>query len=237
MRAMRLRPASLSLVLVASLGCLGLACGGSTPPANQPDPSAKESPSAEPVASASSPSAEAAYDDPEEKDPQTLTPLFDKAHLPTFPTPTAPLQGCWHVPRVGDAHKDFAAVVAACGTPTGAVEYVKPAVGRLHADKDKRDTFNVKVESGMCYRFFGVADGSIKDLDILILREGAYLGEDKVDGPVAVISGEEPLCVDLNGSLQFSVQVDGPGTGRYIFGVWAHPPPKAASSGSKKKGR
>jgi hypothetical protein len=212
--------------LVASLGFLGLNCGGSTPPANQPDPTAKGSPSAEPAASPSAPP-EAAYDDPEEKDPQTLTPLFDKAHLPTFPKPTAPEKGCWRIPRVGEARTDFDAVVAACGAPTGAVEYVKPAVGRLHADRDKRDTFNVRVESGMCYRFFGVADGSIKDLDILILRgQEELLGEDKVEGPVAVIDSDQPFCVDGNDDLQFRVQVDGPGTGKYLFGVWAHPPPK-----------
>jgi hypothetical protein len=124
----------------------------------------------------------------------------------------------------GNARKDFDSLVALCGAATGAVEYVKPAAGRLHHVKDKRDTFNVKVFGGLCYRFFGVADGTIKNLDILILKgENDLVGQDKTTGPVSIIDSDQAWCFDLDGEYQFRVEVGGTGSGRYVFGVWARP--------------
>jgi hypothetical protein len=228
---------------VAVLPVVLVACGGSsTPPANQPDSTPKSSPaaaaasaSASPVASSApgtaspAPSASAAaaadapYDDPDEAlDPITLTPLFEKGKNPPFPKGSVGERECWQtVSLVGDARKDFDNLVAKCGTPTGAVEYVKPAVGKLHSTKDPHDTFLVKVYGGLCYRFFGVADGTIKDLDILIMRNKALVGTDKVDGPVSLIDSDSAWCLDSPGDYEFRVQVDGQGQGRYVFGVWA----------------
>ena len=72
----------------------------------------------------------------------------------------------------GNAKKDYESIIAKCGAATGAVEYVKPALGKLHIKHDKRDTFIVPIRGGLCYRFFGVADASIQDLDILIEKKG-----------------------------------------------------------------
>jgi hypothetical protein len=211
-----------------------LACGGaaSTPPV---EPQQNPAPAASPPAAASvAPSsasaaktiaAAAPYDDPEEKDPATLIPLFDKKSKPAFPKGTANEKDCWQTLSVtGNARKDFDSLVALCGTPTGAVEYVKPASGRLHHVKDKRDTFFVKVAGGLCYRFFGVADGTIKNLDILILKgDNDLVGQDKTTGPVAIIDSDQAWCFNLDGDYQFRVEVGGEGAGRYVFGAWARP--------------
>jgi hypothetical protein len=237
--------------LCALTSACSLACGGSSsPPPTQPDTAPKASPSPEAVAPSASPaptpsaapSAEAAYDDPDEaKDPQTLTPLIDKAHLPPFPKATDSEKDCWRsVHLAGDAHKDFDSLVASCGAPTGAAEYVKPATGKLHSVKDKRDTFNVKVAGGLCYRFFGVSDGTIKNLDILILRGQADLvGQDKVDGPVAIIDSDKAWCFDSSSDFQFRVEINGSGEGHYVFGAWARPlgsagGPKGSAANAKK---
>jgi hypothetical protein len=223
-----------------------VACGGSTPPPVAPDTAPKDStpspsasassapaaastpastPSPAPASPSASASAAATYDDPDEaKDPATLTPLFEKGAKPVFPKATASEKDCWQtVSLVGDARKDYDALVGKCGSATGALEYVKPAIGRLHSVKDKRDTFLVKVHGGLCYRFFGVSDGTIKDLDILILRNNSLLGQDKVEGPVAIIDSDKAWCIDTDGDFEFRVEVDGQGDGRYAFGVWARP--------------
>ena len=221
---------NLALILVPAL----VACGGGTPPATSvpaAPSAAPEAPSAAaaaaaPVASAA-PAAPAApaddkYDDVE-TDPTTLTPLFDKGSRPTFPKATGNAATCWQqVALTGNAEKDYDGLAAKCGAPTGAVPYVKPAKGKLHSVKDKRDTYLLHLQGGLCYRYFGVADGTVKDLDILILQaKGALVGDDKATGPVAIIEMDKAWCQDKDVDYQFGVEVDGTGTGSYVFGVWA----------------
>jgi hypothetical protein len=155
----------------------------------------------------------------------TLVPLFAKAKSPPFPKATADEHECWQtVMLTGAAQKDFDSLVARCGTPTGMVEYVKPSAGKLHHVKDKRDAYVVHIQGGFCYRFFGVADGTIGDLDILIERaNGDLVGEDRTHGPVAIIDTDKAWCIDREGDYQFNVQVGATGTGNYVFGVWARP--------------
>jgi hypothetical protein len=154
-----------------------------------------------------------------------MTPLFGKDSRPSFPRATASDRDCWQTVRIsGDAEKDYEALVSSCGGPTGSVQYVKPIIGKLHHLHDKRDTFAVKIQGGLCYRFFGVADGSIRDLDILIERaNGDLVGDDKTNGPVAIIESDKNWCIDADGDFRFKVEVDGTGTGNYVFGVWARP--------------
>jgi hypothetical protein len=230
-------------MVALSCALMLVACGGaaSTPPAEPPQnpaPSASSPPGAAPApgpaSAAPSPSVSATaaadppYEDPEEKDPRTLTPLFDKKSKPTFPKASGSEKDCWQTLAItGNASRDFNSLVAPCGTPTGAVEYVKPASGRLHHVKDQRDTFVVKVAGGLCYRFFGVADGSIKNLDILILKgKDDLVGQDTTTGPVAIIDSDKAWCIDLDGDYQFRVEVGGAGMGHYFFGVWARPKSK-----------
>jgi hypothetical protein len=221
---------NLILVPIAAL----LACGGSkTPPAAAPPADAPSAtPAAASAASSAAPAASTAsassvddkYDDVE-TDPTTLTPLFDKGSRPTFPKATGSAATCWQsVALTGNAEKDFDGLEAKCGTPTGAVRYVKPAKGKLHSVKDKRDTYLLHLQGGLCYRYFGVADGTVKDLDILILQaKGALVGDDKATGPVAIIEMDKTWCQDRDVDYQFAVEVDGQGTGSYVFGVWAQP--------------
>jgi hypothetical protein len=166
------------------------------------------------------------YEDPgEESDPVKLAPLFEKRNRPAFPKATAGERECWQtVMLTGVARNDFDALIAQCGTPTGSVEYAKPRAGKLHHQKDQRDSYVVRIQGGLCYRFFGVADGTIENLDILIQRtNGDLVGEDRTRGPVAIIDSDKVWCIDRDDEYQFNVQIGGTGTGSYVFGVWARP--------------
>ncbi len=224
-----------NLILSGLLGCAALvACGGSAPPPATPaSPATPDTPATSASAASATPApvpaASAAPADDEyvdaETDPTTLTPLFDKTSRPSFPKATGSAATCWQtVSLQGDSQKDYDQLAAKCGTPTGAVPYAKPAIGKLHSVKDKRDTYLLHLQGGLCYRYFGVADGTVKDLDILILQaKGALVGDDKTVGPVAIIEMDKAWCQDRDVDYQFAVEVDGVGTGKYVFGVWAQP--------------
>jgi hypothetical protein len=210
--------------LIASVFCS--ACAAAAPAAGPPSVAPPSASAPPPAAQPAATSSEATYDDPgEAHDPATLEPLFGKGATPTFPKGTVDQRDCWQTVRLtGAARADFDALVAACGTPTGSVEYVKPAVGKLHDVKDRRDTYFVHVRGGLCYRFFGVADQTITDLDILIeTGSGALVGEDKARGPVAIIESDKSWCMQSDGDYKFGVQISGTGTGSYVFGAWARP--------------
>jgi hypothetical protein len=216
-----------------------LACGGASPP----PPSSAEAPSASDsrardakLAPAPQAPSSDAYDDPDEAhDPATLAPLFDAARRPAFPKATVGEHECWQTVALGGvARKDFEALVAKCGAATGSVEYTKPNVGKLHHVMDKRDTYVVHVQKGLCYRFFGVADATVPELDIMITRGGgALVGEDRTKGPVAIIESDKAWCIDRDDDLTFVVQAGGTGAGGYVFGVWARPP--AADAGRRSR--
>jgi hypothetical protein len=166
-------------------------------------------------------------DDPNESaGPIAMVPEFDKKKpKSSFPKKTVSDAQCWaSVSPTGNHAKDFAAIIAACGTATGMVEYVKPAEGTLHHKYDPADVFTMPVMGGYCYRYFAVADSTIKDLDLLIERKGGDLvGDDKTDSPIAIIDTDKPWCQDDDQNLEFHVKIDGPGKGGYTFGVWARP--------------
>jgi hypothetical protein len=210
--------------LILAACALATACASSP---SHPAAIAQEAPAAAAPAAPASPSRDTdAYDDPGElQDPSIMTPLFGKTTRPSFPKATASDRDCWQAVRLsGEARKDYEALVASCGTPTGSVQYVAPIAGKLHHKLDKRDTFNVKIQGGLCYRFFGVADATIPDLDILIERSnGDLVGDDKTNGPVAIIDADKNWCMDNDGDFRFQVQIQGVGTGSYEFGVWARP--------------
>jgi hypothetical protein len=165
---------------------------------------------------------EAAYDKVKGKDPTNLKALFEKGAAPAFPIATMSEQDCWRsVAVVGSARQDYETILKQCGASTGAVQYVRPAMGHLHHKQQRRDTFVVPIQGGLCYRFFGVGDASINDLDILIEQRGALVGDDKTNGPVAIIESDKAWCMDRDGVYDFLVQVHGEGQGHYIFGIWA----------------
>ncbi len=228
---------SLAFAALVLAGLASAWCGGLAPPpaaapaaaapapepaaAVPPSPAASSSPApAAPAKGAASPDG-VVYDEVE--DPTNLKPLFEKASMPTFPKATTNEQACWQTMGLsGSAKKDYEALTAKCGASTGAVEYVKPTLGKLHDKHDKRDTFVVPIQGGLCYRFFGVADSTIKDLDVLIEKNGgALVGDDKTNGPVAIIESDKAWCMDRDGVYNFLVEVDGQGSGEYVFGIWA----------------
>ena len=214
--------------IFAACTLLVTACASSSAP---PVPVAREAPVAAPspavtAAASPAPSVEEAYDDPGElRDPEMHDAALhqDDAAVLSEGDRDRSRMLAGHEP-LGRGKKDYDALVASCGAPTGSVQYVAPASGKLHHVHDKRDTFIVKIQGGLCYRFFGVADGTIQDLDILIERaNGDLVGDDKTNGPVAIIDSDKNWCMDNDGDFRFKVEVDGPGTGNYEFGVWARP--------------
>jgi hypothetical protein len=227
-------PALASLAAIAGCGGTaasppaspGFAAATQEPPspagAQAPAPSADPAPPSATAKGGTAP-ADDAYDKVKGKDPMNLKPRFEKGAAPAFPVATTSEQTCWRTLGViGSARQDYEAVTAKCGAATGAVEYVKPAIGHLHHKHQRRDVFVVPIQGGLCYRFFGVGDATIKDLDILIEKNGgALVGEDKTTGPVAVIESDKAWCMDRDGVYSFLVQVHGEGRGQYIFGIWA----------------
>lgn len=219
---------SLSMGLLL-LGVAG--CGGSNvnPPAT---PAAENTAPKQTVArSPRAPAAPAADDDPKPADPDEspvairLTPLFTKQKPPKFPKATVSDRECWQDMELsGDAAKDYAALVARCGAPTGVAEYVHPAKGHLHHKHDQRDSFKLALAKGYCYRYFAVADATIDDLDILVTRYGGdMVGDDQTKGQVAIIQSDKPWCMDDDVDYDLEVAVNGNGQGNYLLGVWARP--------------
>jgi hypothetical protein len=226
----------LSSCIALALPLIALGCGGSAPP---PAAAIDAKPAADPAAASATtgPAADAPpadkhslaeaapHIDPNEKEGAIdLAPLVDKAKKPTFPKQTVADHDCLkELQFTGHHQADFATLIGKCGTPTGMLEYTKPAEGRLHIKHDKRDEFTLKVQKGMCYRYFAVADDGIKDIDIIVLKKGALLAMDKTEQSVAVIDTEKLWCVDEDMVLEFKIEVDGRGAGGYTFGVWTRP--------------
>jgi hypothetical protein len=103
------------------------------------------------------------------------------------------------------------------------LEYVKPQNGKLHHIKDVSDSFTVAMTKASCYRLFAVADSTIHDIDIVILRNGAILGTDDMAQPVAIIQGNSPFCPEVDATYSFDVKIKGEGKGAYTFGIWTRP--------------
>ena len=143
----------------------------------------------------------------------------------SFPKRTVDDKTCWQtISLSGDSRKDYETIATACGSPTGLLEYVKPATGHLHSTNDKRDDFRVKLLKGWCYRYIAVGDAGIADLDILVEKPGgALVADDKQTSPVAIIESEKTWCMDEDADYDFHIQVDGSGSGKYVFGVWGRP--------------
>lgn len=220
----RFRCAELALVAAFVAGCAGKSpppvdpgAGGAPAAPAVPDPGAPHGPA--PVA--------ADDDDPTESaNPIPMTVELSKPYdRSSFPKKTGNDKTCWQtISLSGDASKDYEQVAASCGAPTGLLEYAKPVKGHLHSVKDKRDTFTLKLQKGLCYRYFAVADSGIKDLDILVEKpNGALIADDKQTSPVAIIESDKTWCMDEDAEYDFHIEVDGAGAGKYVFGVWARP--------------
>ena len=215
---------------IATVGLASfIACGkDGAPGANTPAPVTSATPTASVASTAPTGSGTAPEEhvDPNESAEHiTMTPLITKGAKTAYPKSSVGDKECWSkVSLSGDHTKDFGALITACGTPTGMVEYAKPVTGKLHHKVDKRDTFALKLLGGMCYRYFAVADSGITDLDILIEKpNGALIADDKQSSAIAIVDGDKTWCMDDDADYVFAIQVDGTGKGNYVFGVWAKP--------------
>jgi hypothetical protein len=222
-----------SLLLAPSLL---LGCGGSAPATRSATAIANASPPSDPApaslaaTSAGAPAAAPKADDNDDPS-ESATAITMEVELSkpftksTFPKKTSDEGTCWQTMQLtGDAKKDFDTLASACGTPTGLREYAKPVSGHLHHQRDKRDTFSLKLAKGLCYRYMAVADNGIHDLDILVEKpSGALVADDKQMSPVAIIQAEKTWCMDDDAEYDFHIEVDGVGAGKYVFGVWAKP--------------
>jgi hypothetical protein len=215
-------PALLAL-LTPFVGC------GHPPPPPPPEPPAPVAPPTPPPAPVAAPAAPSDDDDPDESSaPIVLEPEVTRPWDPTsFPKKVAGAdeEKCWQTVNItGKPQADFEALVGSCGAPMGLVEYAKPAHGHLHSVNDKRDSFSIKLMKGLCYRYFAVGDSGIKNIDILVEKPGgALVGDDKQNGPVAIIDAGKTWCMPMDAQYLFNVEVHGEGKGKYIFGVWAKP--------------
>ena len=208
------------------------ACGGgggggtTTAPTSSSTAASTPSTTASAAPSASSAANDEGYDDPNESAAAiTMQPLVTKTTpKSTFPKAKTGDGDCWKtVSFTGSHDKDWQPLIDKCGAPTGMVEYVKPASGKLHHIKDAVDSFTTPMSKGMCYRVFAVADQTIHDIDIVILRNGAILGTDDMHQPVAIIQGSSPFCPEDDANYSFDVKVKGEGKGAYTFGIWVRP--------------
>jgi hypothetical protein len=197
-----------------------LSCSASPPP---PDKSRAVEATPGSAAASKAGAAEEPWDDPNESDkPIVMTVTFPAK--PKYAKATAKEADCWQsVALTGKNAPDFLSVVDRCGAPTGAVEYVKPAEGKLHWKKDVADDFKIKTKGGLCYRYFAVADDAIHDIDIVISRDGAIVATDQQHSSVAIIDGTKAWCQDADAELDFRVKISGEGKGGYTFGAWARP--------------
>jgi hypothetical protein len=208
------------------------ACGGEQSASSVPKTPEKVASKDVVIAKSAPSTAKAASDDdakPADPDESPIairmTPLFTKQKPPRFPKATVGDRDCWQdLELSGDAGRDYAALIARCGTPTGVAEYAHPAKGHLHHKHDQRDSFKLQLARGYCYRYFAVADSSIDDLDILVERYGGDLvGDDDTRGQVAIIQSDKPWCMNDDVDYDFEVAVNGKGQGNYLIGVWARP--------------
>ena len=208
------------------------ACGGGTPPPPSPGdarrvsarpvpprPSPPPPPAAAPVAPAAAPAAPPAAEassDPNEKPDgfvhcAALRQEEVEGLVPQEDGDTTP--SCWATVGVtGDHTKDYAAIVAACGAPTGLAEYVQPVEGKLHHRHDPRDIYKMPARRLLLPLLCGCRLG-IADLDLLIEKPGgALVGDDKTNSPIAIIEATS-RGAGRDQTLEFHVKVDGPGSG------------------------
>ena len=216
------------------LGVL-VACGGATPSPSTPSTSSDGAPPSAPSNASSSSGVDPA---PAAVKPASVSEAPMSSSLDAtqaldveitkgtkkFPKQTVGYHDCWKsIGLSGKGERDYATIVAACGEPTGMMEFVRPARGEL-GPSHKRDTFTVKMDDAFCYRIFAAGDTSLGDLDIRVEKNGgALVMVDKTTQPVAIIDSDKAWCADQDTTYTVHFDVDGPGHGKYVFGIWAKP--------------
>lgn len=157
---------------------------------------------------------------------EALLPVPDPGPPPGFPAATVSDKDCTKsVGLTGNLARDFAALTAACGASAGMKEYAKMAGGSL-GTAHPRETFEVKLAGGYCYRFFAMADGSIDKLNLRIERPNGAM-HSVITGKQAVILLRPGEAWCRRRDRDFRVIVEAPaGEGHFSFGIWARPSEK-----------
>lgn len=82
-------------------------------------------------------------------------------------------------------------------------------------------SFALHVEAGHCYRVYGVASGTVQDLDVRIQdSSGEVAGQDETDNKTPVLSEDGVVCFDAADEATVRVAI-GAGSGRYAVQVWS----------------
>jgi hypothetical protein len=150
--------------------------------------------------------------------------LFDKtAKKAEFPKKTADDGDCVRaVSLTGKNDKDYEALLASCGAPTGMKEYTKKVTGKLDA-KHPRDEYVITMVGGFCYRFYAIGDSSFGDINIRVQRrDGDLVSMDQSKQAIAILDPGQPWCKTHDREFHFVVETAA-GAGGYTFGVWARP--------------
>lgn len=141
-----------------------------------------------------------------------------------WPERTVGDRECWeHMDLTGRYADDYNALVERCGKPTGMLPFSKPLEGELGPDHEA-DVYTIKLLGGGCYRFFAVADATLKNLDVAIATmEGKVLWVDKNTQAVAIVEWDKAICVEADAQFKFLIGAEGGGSGGYGFGIWVRP--------------
>ncbi len=122
----------------------------------------------------------------------------------------------------GSSAKDYSELTDKCGTGTGMKEFVTRHAGKLD-EKHPSETYAFKMLGGFCYRFFAVADDTVKGIKIRVQRPGgALLSIAASKSFVTMMNPDSVWCKKKDREFRLVVESGG-GQGSYTFGIWARP--------------
>jgi len=179
---------------IASAGWLGCAGGASTPPATASSIAPKEAIAAPP------------------QDPQPIL-TSTKAKLRR----NIAFESC-HVSfhaSGGDPAAAVTQMAQGCADVTGMHPLGPPVTASAST------SFPLHAEAGHCYRVYGVASGTVQDLDVRIQdSSGGVAGQDETDNATPVLSEDGAVCFDASDQATVQAAI-GAGSGSYAVQVWS----------------
>ncbi len=132
-----------------------------------------------------------------------------------------PWQACYSsFTPSGDASSDLSRLTRDCGATGGMRPITSVRVGE-QTESDPVDPYTFEVPaSGKCYRVYGVGDGGIQDLDLLLRApSGEPIAADVTHDSWPVLPPGEPACFTEPGAYRLEVSVYR-GSGHYALQVW-----------------
>jgi hypothetical protein len=214
---------ALAFVALVPFAMTAYACGSKEPPVAPPVPSATDTGS-------SATSASAGPSGPDTSAP----PASSAAEIPAPPASTgskkaqAKNDASWapcHQSYKGTSKDknlpaDVAGMAKACATATK-MHLVGKTITGEQADEGTPQTYPLKAEAGHCYRVYGYAASTIKDLDVSIKdSNGDIAGTDSTDDPTPVVLEDGAVCFKDADSASVVVSV-GMGKGKYALQIWS----------------